>query len=56
MAKKVLFLDDSKSILKTITFTVTELVESGVIAIQTCSDSEAFAQSLQDGTIADMTS
>jgi two-component system, chemotaxis family, chemotaxis protein CheY len=51
MAKKVLFLDDSKSILKTITFTVTELVESGVIEIQTYSDSEAFARHLQDGTI-----
>lgn len=51
MAKKVVFLDDSKSILKTITYTVSELVESGVITVETYDDSESFANRLRDGSL-----
>ncbi len=51
MAKKVLFLDDSKSILRTISYTVADLVKDGVIAIETYDDSEAFAHYLNEGTI-----
>jgi two-component system chemotaxis response regulator CheY len=51
MAKKVIFLDDSKSILKTITYTVTDLVNDGVITISTYDNSELFAQHLQEGSV-----
>jgi two-component system chemotaxis response regulator CheY len=51
MAKKVIFLDDSKSILKTISYTVTDLVNDGVITVETYDDSELFAQQLQEGLV-----
>lgn len=51
MAKKVVFLDDSKSILKTISYTVTDLVNDGVITVETYDDSELFAQQLQEGVV-----
>lgn len=51
MAKKVLFLDDSKSILRTISYTVADLVQDGVIAVETYDDSEAFARHLNEGTV-----
>jgi len=50
MAKKVIFLDDSKSILKTISYTVTELVNDGVITVQTYDNSELFAIHLREGS------
>ncbi|MBD3806622.1 response regulator [Sulfuricurvum sp.] len=51
MAKKVIFVDDSKSILKTISYTVTDLVNDGVITVETHDSSELFAQRLQEGSI-----
>lgn len=51
MAKKVIFLDDSKSILKTITYTVSDLVSDGVITIETYDNSELFAQHLREGVV-----
>jgi two-component system chemotaxis response regulator CheY len=51
MAKKVIFLDDSKSILKTITYTVTDLVNDGVITISTYDNSELFVQHLREGSV-----
>jgi two-component system chemotaxis response regulator CheY len=51
MAKKVIFLDDSKSILKTITYTVVDLVKDGVITIDTYDSSELFAQHLSEGSV-----
>lgn len=51
MAKKVIFLDDSKSILKTISYTVTELVNDGVITIETHDNSELFAHHLNEGSL-----
>lgn len=51
MAKKVIFLDDSKSILKTISYTVTDLVNDGVITIQTYENSELFGAHLRNESV-----
>lgn len=51
MPKKVVFLDDSKSILQTVKYTVSELVDNGTIEIETYDDSENFANRLKDGTL-----
>jgi len=51
VAKKVIFLDDSRSVLKTISYSISELVENGVIEIAMIEDSEAFANGLKDNSI-----
>lgn len=51
MVKKIVFLDDSKSILKTITYAVEELVNDGVITIETYNDSEAFVTLIENESL-----
>lgn len=51
MSKKVIFLDDSKSVLKTISYTVTDLVKDGIITVELYDNSEDFAKNLKDCTI-----
>ena len=51
MTKKVAFLDDSKAILKTISYGITELVNSQTITVQTFDDSELFASGLREMTV-----
>lgn len=51
MVKKIVFLDDSKSILKTITYAVEELVKDGVITIETYNDSEAFVALIENESL-----
>jgi CheY-like chemotaxis protein len=51
MAKKVIFLDDSKSILKTISYTVADLVNEGLITMQYYDDSRVFASDMREGLV-----
>lgn len=51
MPKKVIFLDDSRSILKTISYTVADLVDEGVVVMQYYDDSKIFAQDMIDGSV-----
>ena len=51
MPKKVIFLDDSRSILKTVSYTVADLVDEGVVVMQYYDDSKIFAQDMIDGSV-----
>lgn len=50
MAIKIVFLDDSNTILKVLTYTISDLKQEGVIEVETYSDNIAFAQMLRDET------
>lgn len=51
MSKKVIFLDDSETILKVLSYTVSDLVSEGIIELKTYNDSKLFAQMLEEGNI-----
>lgn len=51
MGKKIIFLDDSETILKVLSYTISDLVAEGIIEVHTYKDSNAFAKMLEDGSI-----
>ncbi|MDO8261313.1 MAG: hypothetical protein A2329_05760 [Sulfurimonas sp. RIFOXYB2_FULL_37_5] len=51
MAIKIVFLDDSSTILKVLTYTISDLVQEGIIEVETYSDSQTFAKLLKDEAI-----